>query len=134
MYGTSWLRSQLFEVEWPDVSAFFTSDSLPAMPDGLLDAVQKVMPFCPDPKFPIVTLDELGVHTAEGDMGATVGDFQLPHSKYRAEPLLLVLEQATAIDMTKYPAHRYAFPFTVRTLSPTIRPCSRIMKLSVLPL
>lgn len=102
--GQRWMRSQLFSTGWPDVSNFFTLAGLTPVPEGLLDAVQKVRPFCPDPKFPVIHLDEKGVHTADGDMAASVGGAALPDSKYRAEPLELVLGEAIFIDLTKYPA------------------------------
>lgn len=102
-YGDRWLRSQLFSVEWPDVAMFFESADIDNVPQGLLEAVQKVLPFCPDSKFPTITFNEDGVHTADGDMGASVEGFDLTPSKYRAEPLEMVLSHATHIDLTKYP-------------------------------
>ncbi len=103
-YGQSWMRSHLFDTKWPDVDKFFEGhDVLQLVPGGLLSAVEKILPFCPDSKFPVIRLDELGVHTAEGDMSADVGGLALPDSRYRAEPLQMVLRQATRIDLTKYP-------------------------------
>ena len=75
------------------------------IPEGLLEAVQKVIPFCPDSRFPVITLTETDVRTAEGVMAASVECVNgLFPSKYRAEPLLLVLQQAKQIDLTKYPS------------------------------
>ena len=108
-YGDRWLRSQLFETEWPDVAAFFDfGESLDPVPPGLLEAVTKVLPFCPDSRFPVITLGAEGVATADGTMTASVGDMELPEGKYRAEPLLAVLSRAVVIDLTKYPS---AVPF-----------------------
>lgn len=103
-----WIKTQLFESKWPDVDKFFTDAALDLVPCGLADAVRKVLPFCPDSKHPVITMNEKGVHTAEGDMSASVEDMELPEGRYRAEPLLLVLQQATTIDLTKYPS---AVPF-----------------------
>ena len=106
--GTRWIKTQLFESAWPDADKFFTDEELAPVPVGLLDAVNKVVPFCPDKKHPVITLNSEGVHTAEGDMSASVANLELPEGRYRAEPLTLVLQQATAIDLTKYPG---AVPF-----------------------
>ena len=103
-YGERWLRTQLFTVQWPDVDKFFGDVSLNCVPTGLLEAVRKVLPFCADAKFPSITLNAEGVHTAEGTMGASVAGYELPTCRFRAEPLLLTLTHATEIDLTKYPA------------------------------
>ena len=108
-YGESWLRSNLFDSQWPDVSKFFQQEKLAPVPEGLREAVEKIRPFCQDSKFPVIELNETGVHTAEGDMGASVEGYELPYSKYRAEPLQLVLSHAKTIDLTKYPG---PVPFT----------------------
>lgn len=103
--GSRWLRSQLFATEWPDVERFFQdSQELDQVPAGLTKAVQKVLPFCPDPKHPTILLNNEGVHTANGDMGASVEGLNLVTNKHRAEPLQLVLTHATHIDFTQYPA------------------------------
>lgn len=107
-YGDRWLRSQLFDSKWPDVGAFFNDEVLEKVPEGLRAAVEKIVPFCPDSKFPVITLGGEGVTTADGTMTASVGDMELPDGKYRAEPLLAVLSHATEIDLTKYPS---AVPF-----------------------
>lgn len=101
--GERWMRSQLFTVEWPDVARFFTGETYDAVPDNLLHAVEQVLPFCQDAKFPIITLNDTGVHTAEGDMSASVGGYALPLSKYRAETLRLALQHATEADFSAYP-------------------------------
>ena len=102
--GDRWLRSTLFATDWPDVSKFFTDEQLDEVPAGLLEAVQKILPFCPNPKFPIICLNEDGVSTEEGDQCASMDLAELPVSKYRAEPLLLALSYATGLDLSKYPA------------------------------
>lgn len=102
---SSWIKTQLFESAWPDVDQFFQAEELETVPLGLLEAVTKVLPFCPDSKYPVITLTEEDVCTAEGDMSASVECVAgLFPGKYRAEPLLLVLQQAVTIDLTKYPA------------------------------
>jgi DNA polymerase III sliding clamp (beta) subunit (PCNA family) len=107
-YGDRWLRSQLFDTDWPDVGAFFNDEALEPVPEGLRQAVEKILPFCPDSKFPLIILNSEGVSTADGTMTASVGDMELPDGRYRAEPLLAVLSHAISIDLTKYPA---AVPF-----------------------
>lgn len=49
--GGAWLRTQLLSADWPDVTAMLDSaqwDSLPALPAGLLEAVETLAPFVDD--------------------------------------------------------------------------------------
>ena len=102
-YGTAWMKTQLLNLEWPNVQDMFVSGVLPAAPESMLAAVQKIIPFCPNKKFPAIQLSERGVSTSEGDMMATVEGDILPNSMFRAEPLQAVLNEALAIDFTPYP-------------------------------
>jgi DNA polymerase III sliding clamp (beta) subunit (PCNA family) len=104
-----WMRCQKLEGAWPDVAAF-----LPAQPSdsyapakALADAVRKVQPFCPDPKHPVIQTGPEGVSTLDGDMSASVGHDGLPPGRFRAEPLLAVLDAAAGIDLSTYPKACY---------------------------
>jgi DNA polymerase III sliding clamp (beta) subunit (PCNA family) len=100
----AWLRAQLLTGGWPAVENKF--DDIPQLepvPDGLREAVEKVLPFCPDPKFPLIALSANGVSTAEGEHMAAVEGIVLPEGRYRAETLLAVLEVAKRISLEDYP-------------------------------
>lgn len=102
--GDRWIRSQLFDLAWPEVASFFQGRGFPGAPPGLLEAIEKVLPFCPDSKAPIIVLGEEGVSTADGEMSASVSGMSLPPGRYRAETLLLALSSCDQIDLGKYPA------------------------------
>lgn len=103
-----WLSCQLLEGEWPDVGAFFEDrEQPPAIPDGMAGAVSRVLPFCPDAKFPEILLGPAGVSTADGDMSATVEGIELTESRWHAKNLQLILSEATAMDFSTWPAPCY---------------------------
>jgi hypothetical protein len=73
------------------------------IPEGLKAAIEKILPFCPDQKFPEIHLGTDGVSTADGAMSAVVEAFDLPESRWHAKNLLLVLSEATEIDFSTWP-------------------------------
>lgn len=107
--GNWWMRCQKLEGAWPDVAAFMpaepTAHAWPAK--QLAEAVRKVLPFCPDPKYPVVQTGPDGVGTLEGEMSALVGYDDLPAGRFRAEPLLAALDAAASIDLSTYPKACY---------------------------
>lgn len=107
--GGWWMRCQKLTGEWPDVAAFMPAEpSAHAWPaKQLAEAVRKVLPFCPDPKYPVVQTGPEGVGTLEGEMSALVGYEDLPIGRFRAEPLLAALDAASSIDLSTYPKACY---------------------------
>lgn len=103
-YEDAWLKSQLFDLEWPDIEKFFAAQTTKKVSPLLFESIQRIIPFCPDPKFPVIKFSEEGVSTADGDMMAEVKGIKLPDAIFRAEPLLAVLSVATHIDFSTYPA------------------------------
>ena len=100
----SWMKSSLLSAEWPAVEKMLPETAPPTtVPEGLLSAVEQIVPFCPDPKQPLIYLGADGVKTSDGDKSATVGGFDLPQSVFRAEPLTAVLRVACAVDFSTYP-------------------------------
>jgi len=102
--GNAWIASSLIEEKWPEVEHLIPECNPEPLPDNFLESLQKILPFCEDPKFPVIHLGAFGMATAEGDSQAMldIGDF--PECKFRAEPLMQVAERAYAIDFSKYPA------------------------------
>lgn len=104
-----WMRVQKLHGQWPDVTKFMPAE-LPAdtwAADTLREAVRKVLPFCPDPKHPVINTGPDGVSTLDGEMSAAVGLDGLPPGRFRAEPLLAVLDAAKGIDLGAYPGGCY---------------------------
>lgn len=97
----SWLKSQLIDKEWP----VETLDKLYAgafgkaaerkfkdVPEDLRPALEALLPFCPEPKFPVVILGEDSVRTEDGASAAAFEGFQkLPPSRFNGNFLQLVL-------------------------------------------
>jgi DNA polymerase III sliding clamp (beta) subunit (PCNA family) len=103
-FKTAWLKSVLLSQEWPDFKGLF--DINPAVtptPPGLIEAVATVLPFCPDPKFPIIKFTAEGVSTDIGDFSAEMNNFSLPEGRYHADILLSVLSVAEKINLDAYP-------------------------------
>lgn len=102
----SWVCGQIYRDGWPDVSAKFDGikdAALTPVPDGLVKTIQKLLPFCPDPKYPTLKFTSEGVSTLDGEHSAEMGFDGLPDTAFRAEVLQMVADVATSWDLTKYP-------------------------------
>ena len=103
---TSWLKTQLKNGDWPDVAKMLHGLPTPSekIPDGLLDAVQRVKKFCTNLKFPVIRLSPEGVSSDDGggDL-ATIDDFSVAEGFYNGDMLELMLLSATHADFTLYP-------------------------------
>lgn len=102
-----WLQSQLIEAGWPDVEKIIIPSLYEDLPEYFAGAIENMIPFCDDPKFPIITLGEYGVSTSEGATEATIDLGELPESVFRAEPLLMVARKAVGIAFESYPKACY---------------------------
>lgn len=102
-YGKMWLRTQLTNARWPNVTQFFDEFALNVpVPDDLRDAVERVRDFCANEKFPVIKLGET-VSTDSAEEGAHMDGFALPESSFHADQLVKVLSVATHIDFSTYP-------------------------------
>ena len=103
---------QLLAHQWPDVGKLLDAPAdYQPVPEGLADAIKRVMPFCPNKDHPIIRLTVDGkVCTADGDSSGVVGGFTFAQdSAFIASELLAVLELADKINLAAYPA---AVPFS----------------------
>lgn len=96
----TWFKTQLIAVPWPvetlrRLYAGKKFRKMSAVPKGLLDAVEKVLPFCPNEGFPVVLFADTAVTTEDGEFRAEVAGFDLPDAKYNGNILKLILEHAT---------------------------------------
>lgn len=102
-----WIRSSTLDGSWPLVGTmldnFHMNTELVPIPHQLKEVINQILPFCPNPKFPEIILNEKGVSTGDGDMEANVEGISFPECKWHAENLLLVLSEASKIDFTKWP-------------------------------
>jgi hypothetical protein len=100
-----WIKSQLLAVAWPveTLQRLYAGTEqayakLPAVPELLAPAVESVLPFCPNPKFPVVQFEPTSVSTEDGEYQAIVEGFELSPAKFNGNMLRLVLEHATHLD------------------------------------
>ena len=101
----AWLRAQLYTDKWPDsVSKMFdVKREFQKVPDDLLNAVDQLIPFCPDVKFPSIFFKDGSITTANGLQSAEIGFDWKGVGVYRAEVLKLVLGVALEWTPGEYP-------------------------------
>jgi hypothetical protein len=101
----AWMRSQLYADAWPtSIPSMFNAErSFVPVPEGLLEAVEQLIPFCPDVKFPSIHFTDGGITTANGLQSAEIGFDWAGVGVYRAEVLQTVLRVATEWDPIAYP-------------------------------
>jgi len=104
-FEKGWMRSQLYSDAWPaSIPAMFnTQRTFEPVPPGLLEAVEQLVPFCPDTKFPSIYFTDGGITTANGLQSAEIGFDWAGVGVYRAEVLQTVLRVAREWDPTAYP-------------------------------
>lgn len=105
-----WLNSVLLSVKWPNVKEIISKvsfDSLTQTSNDLCQAVEDIIPFCPDKKFLKIKFTDRGITTDSGDQEARVEIENLHPSVWRAEPLLKLLQesksQSLSSDFTQWP-------------------------------
>lgn len=99
-----WLRALLVKNNWPPSISGMIGKAREKIAPSLRHCIIKVLPFCPDTKFPVIRIEDGMVKTMDGDMTASMlGELFTGKSIFRAEPLLAVLNIATHLDLSKYP-------------------------------
>lgn len=100
-YGNSWLRSQLIVDEWPIKTAqellAWKKKKLQPIPEDLISAIESILPFCPDPKLPLVFFTPEGVATAPGETQAQVRGVAWPPLGFDSRNLLPMLRASTKL-------------------------------------
>lgn len=97
-YGDAWLRSQLIVDEWPVLTAqkLLTWDTkVKALPETLIAAIESIVPFCNDPKLPVIHFTPNGVSTAPGETQAEVQGAGWPPLAFDARNLLPMLRASS---------------------------------------
>jgi len=105
-----WLNSSTLPTRWPNVLKMYSTvdfNLIKKIPEGFQEAIENILPFCPDPKYPKIILSETGVSTEKGDHEASVDMEGLSTSLWRAEPLLNLLSNTDkigiSIDFSQHP-------------------------------
>jgi DNA polymerase III sliding clamp (beta) subunit (PCNA family) len=104
------LLTRLQADAWPEsamqlIDEFHKDVSFKAVPPVLAQSIDRVKPFCADPKSPIVQLNGTRVSAGGGEMSAEIKGFKSSFGvcAFRIEPLLAVLAHATHVDWSKFP-------------------------------
>lgn len=102
--GSPWLKTQRIAAEWPVETArdwLKREGEYRKIPEHLDAAVEKLLPFCPDPKFPVVHFKGKTISTAKGDTEAEIDGFDLGgEASFHAENLLPMLRHTEEIAIT----------------------------------
>lgn len=103
-WGKQWLKAQLILSEWPVETArkwLAEKTKMVPIPKDLAGSVARLVPFCPNPKFPVICFDKGRLSTADGDMSAEIAGFDVGEGKFRAENLAPMLACADKIGMVE---------------------------------
>lgn len=101
--GDTWMRAQLLNVPWLDARKHFNGIVHgDAVPDGLLAAVEQVLPFCTD-NLQTIEFSADGISTAKGEHQAQVEGIALPDGRYAGGVLKKALTLATHVNFAAFP-------------------------------
>lgn len=103
-YGDAWVKGSHIAAEWPTATAeqwLAMKAEFKKLPDGLMKAIDQLLPFCSDPKFPAIYFTRDGIATAPGDTQAEIGGFDLGEACFHAENLRPMLDAADHIAITE---------------------------------
>lgn len=103
----TWIRAASIDVGWPEVESIINKTETVLIPENFNKYVLELIPFCEDPKFPVIYLNEEGLTTNAEGFGASYEMGSLKDSKFRAESLLLLSSVATHVDFSSYPSKCY---------------------------
>lgn len=95
--GDAWLRSQLIGDEWPVKTAQSILDfkaKLKKIPDGLVESIESIVPFCANPKIPLIHFTDRGISTQPGETQAEIEGAGWPPLAFDARNLLPMLRSA----------------------------------------
>lgn len=99
-----WLRATPITAEWPVETAkkwlATKMSGLVDIPQTLAASIARVLPFCNDPKFPIIYFSEKGISTAQGEVQAEIAGFKLGVGAFRADNLQPMLAQSDKMIIT----------------------------------
>lgn len=99
----AWLSCLTLLDQWPiaQVKNLFNGfpKDLPEVPEGLQKGIERVLPFCPNEKFPVIVLSDDRVSTDEGGQSAEIEGFAFDGiSKFNGVMLGLVMNEATYFE------------------------------------
>lgn len=103
-YGDAWLKTAHISAEWPTETAkqwLVMTAEMKDLPAKLWSAIEKLLPFCPDPKFPAIFFTGSGIATAPGDTQAEIAGFDLGEACFHADNLRPMLASSAKMGMVE---------------------------------
>lgn len=101
----AWLKTQLIAAEWPTKTAeqwMQTKAKMIKLPDNIGAEIERLLPFCPNPKHPVIHFDGALLSTSAGDSEASI---ELPvvigKGAFHAENLRPMLQHADKMAITE---------------------------------
>lgn len=103
-WGDSWLRTQLIAAEWPTETArrwMEMEAKMVEIPGDLGAQIEALLPFCPDPKYPVIHFKGKVIATAAGESEADTNvGVDLGTGAFHADNLRPMLAYSNAIAIT----------------------------------
>jgi DNA polymerase III sliding clamp (beta) subunit (PCNA family) len=102
--GSRWLKTQLYNTDWPDLSSILDVQAAPsAIPEGLFEALDSLKPFLEDRGYVYFTDGHVSTHESL-EHGACFTVPGVPEGHVFSHKMLNLLRHvATSMDMTTYP-------------------------------
>lgn len=103
-YGDAWVKGSHISAEWPTETAktwMSMKATYKPIPKGLMAAIEQLIPFCLDPKFPAIFFTRNGIATAPGDTQAEVAGFDLGEACFHADNLRPMLAVSDKMAITE---------------------------------
>ena len=102
----AWIKSSLIRDKWPNIEALFEGRGrMKKVPSEFMtDIIERLVPFCIDPNFPAIIFSATGIETVDGVTHGKDTALALPQGNWNAKNMLLVLTEATHIDLGSWPA------------------------------
>jgi predicted acyl esterase len=110
--GEVWMESLRYTEQWPAVEDMFDQidfDSLPKLDGTEKDAVERLLPFVPDKRMPVINFEGDRISTMEGAMEAEI-ETHCGVGSFHATPLLEVLKVATHLNVDAHPRSPFKGP------------------------
>lgn len=99
-----WLKTQLYETEWPDLSLILNKPSKQeSFVENFFDAIENLLPFVNDSNCILFSSEEITTNK-EAELGSSIALVGLPDEcSFNAKQLLLLKSIANTIDFKMYP-------------------------------
>lgn len=103
-WDDAWLRSQLIAAEWPVETArdwLKMKAPMTKLPHQIKKQIEALIPFCPDPKYPVIKFAKNRISTLDGDSTAEITGIDLGEAAFHATNLLAMMSSADKIAIAE---------------------------------